>query len=98
MKNFPMADESKSRIKRLEEKGWVKQFVANEPRLSEAVELYKEAGFEVHLEPLPKGQECEACVSPGEAKECRVCFDGSEDLYKIIFTRRKTLGSEKLLL
>jgi hypothetical protein len=95
-----MADESKSRIKRLEEKGWVKQFIANEPRLSEAVELYREAGFEVHLEPLSKRQECEACVSPEEPKECRVCFDGSEDLYKIIFTRRKplgrkTLGSEK---
>jgi len=84
-----MADESKSKIKRLEEKGWTRQFIANEPRLSEALELYKEAGFEVHLEPLPKGQECEACAGPQESKECRVCFDGFEDLYKIIFTRPK---------
>jgi len=84
-----MTDESKLRIKKLEEKGWIKQFIANEPRLSEAVELYQGAGFEVHLEPLPKGQECETCAGPEEPKECRVCFDGFEDLYKIIFTRAK---------
>jgi hypothetical protein len=87
-----MKDESKLRIKELEEKGWIKQFIANEPRLSEAVELYKGVGFEVHLEPLPKGQECETCAGPEERQECRVCFDGFEDLYKIIFTRA---GKEK---
>ena len=84
-----MTDESELRIKNLEEKGWTKQFIANEPRLSEAVELYKRAGFEVHIEPLPKGQECEACAGPEEPKECHACFDGFEDLYKIIFTRPK---------
>jgi hypothetical protein len=84
-----MTDENKLRIKKLEEEGWIKQFIANEPRLSEAVELYKGAGFEVHLEPLPKGEVCETCAGPEEPKECRVCFDGFEDLYKIIFTRAK---------
>jgi len=84
-----MTDENKSRMKKLEEKGWIKQFIANEPRLSEAVELYKGAGFEVHLEPLPKGEVCETCAGPEEPKECLVCFDGFEDLYKIIFTRAK---------
>jgi len=84
-----MKDESQLRIKKLDEKGWIKQFIVNEPRLSEAVELYQGAGFEVHLEPLPKGQECETCAGPEEPKECRVCFDGFEDLYKIIFTRAK---------
>jgi hypothetical protein len=69
-----MTDENKSRIKKLEEEGWIKQFIANEPRLSEAVELYRVAGFEVHLEPLPKGQECETCAGPEEPKECRVCL------------------------
>jgi hypothetical protein len=84
-----MTDESKLRIKELEEEGWIKQFVANEPRLSEAVELYREAGFEVHIEPLAEGQECETCAGHEEPRECRVCFDGFEDLYKIIFTRAK---------
>ena len=75
------------KIQKLEQKGWIKQFIASEPRLSEAVELYREAGFDVHLEPLPKGQECETCAAPEEPKECRVCLEGVEDQYKIIFTR-----------
>jgi hypothetical protein len=78
-----------SGVEKLEREGWVKQFVANEPRLSEAVELYKEAGFDVHLEPLPKSQGCEACAGPEEKGECRVCFEGFEDQYRIIFTRRR---------
>ncbi len=84
-----MTNEGKKRIEKLEEEGWIRQFATNEPRLSEAVELYKEAGFEVHLEPLPKEEKCEACPGPEEPKECRVCFDGFEDQYKIIFTRAK---------
>ena len=84
-----MSGEGKSRMDELEEQGWVKQFVASEPRLSEAVELYKESGFEVYLEPLPKGQECSPCAGPEKEGqgECRVCFDGFEDLCRIIFTR-----------
>ena len=82
-----MTTESKLKIKKLEQKGWVKQFIASEPRLGEAVAVYKDAGFDVHLEPLPKGHECETCAGPEEPKECRVCFDGVEDQYKIIFTR-----------
>jgi hypothetical protein len=76
-------------VEKLEREGWVKQFVANEPRLSEAVELYKETGFDVHLEPLPKGQGCEACPGSEEKGECRVCFEGFEDQYRIIYTRRR---------
>ncbi len=92
-----MGSESPSRKEELEKDGWVMQFVAGEPRLSEAVDLYRELGFEVHLEPLPKGQECDACsgMEGHEAKgECRVCFDGFEDQYKIIFTRRQK-GTEQ---
>jgi hypothetical protein len=55
--------------------------------LSEAVELYREAGFEVHLEPLPAEHGCESCAGPEEDGKCRVCFEGVEDQYKIIFTR-----------
>jgi hypothetical protein len=87
-----MAKESKSRVEQLEKEGWVKQFVANEPRLSEAADLYMESGFDVHLEPLAKGQECDICAGAEDQKEqgeCRVCFEGFEDQYKIIFTRRR---------
>ncbi len=87
-----MGSKSPSRIEELEKEGWVKQFVASEPRLTEAANLYIELGFEVHLEPLPKGQECTTCsgTEGHEAKgECRVCFEGFEDQYRIIFTRRK---------
>jgi hypothetical protein len=77
----------KSRIEQLEQEGWTKRFVANEPRLSESVELYKESGYEVHLEPLPKETECESCVGDGKADKCRICFEGFEDQYRIIFTR-----------
>ena len=85
-------NEEKSGVTTLEKEGWTRRFVAGEPRLSEAVEVYNQAGFEVCLQPLPtKERECEAC--PGEenshqnGKECRVCFEGFEDQYKIIFTR-----------
>lgn len=76
-------------IEKLEKKGWSKQFVANEPRLSEAVEMYKEAGHEVHLEPLPKEPSCGTRGGTEEEGECRVCFEGFEDQYMIIFTRPK---------
>ena len=85
-------NEEKSRVTTLEKEGWTRRFVAGEPRLSEAVEVYNQAGFEVYLQPLPtKERECETC--PGEedshqdGDECRVCFEGFEDQYKIIFTR-----------
>ena len=80
-------NKDRSRIEILESEGWTKQFIANDPRLSEAVELYRETGFEVHLEPLPKVPECENCAEEGDADECRICYEGVEDQYKIIFTR-----------
>jgi len=85
-------NEKRSRITTLEKEGWTRRFVADEPRLSEAVEVYKQAGFEVCLQPFPSDErESETC--PGEEKsdqgekECRICFEGSEDQFKIIFTR-----------
>ncbi|MGE5841998.1 MAG: hypothetical protein ACM335_06955 [Deltaproteobacteria bacterium] len=87
-----MGNESRLRVEELEREGWVKQFTASEPRLSEAVALYLEAGFEVHLEPLEEESACDTCESAehrGEQGECRVCFQGFEGQYKIIFTRRR---------
>jgi hypothetical protein len=87
-----MGNDRRSNLGELEKQGWVRQFVASEPRLSEAAALYGELGFDVHLEPIRKGQDCDTCSGTEEHKdkgECRVCFDGFEDQYKILFTRRR---------
>ena len=63
--------------------GWVRQFVADPPRLDDAVEEYRELGFEVRLEPLdPAG-----CVADGG---CAACFQQPEVAarFRVIFTRR----------
>ena len=85
-------NEKKSRIAILEKEGWTRRFVAGEPRLSEAVEAYNQAGFEVCLRPFPTEEnECENCPdevkSKQDIKECRTCFRESKEQYKIIFTR-----------
>ncbi len=89
-------DREKAIVKALEQQGWTRQFVANEPRLSEAVEMYKEARFEVHLEPLPPQPK-----QPAEEKcdldaDCHQCFEGFEDQYKIIFTRPGESNTDRL--
>ena len=63
--------------------GWVKQFMADQPRLGEAVEEYRELGFEVRLEAVdPAG-----CAAEGG---CVACFQSPEAAarFKVIFTRR----------
>ena len=84
-------DTHESILEKLEKEGWERQFVANEPRLSEAVDLYKETGYEVHLEPIPKADN--PSELPMVGSECTTCFDGNEDQYKIIFTRPSKDGS-----
>jgi hypothetical protein len=66
--------------------GWEKRFIASEPRLAEMVEMYKEIGFEVHLEPLPPKEEMDE-KSCGESG-CTACFDVDRKRYRIIFTRQ----------
>lgn len=63
--------------------GWVKQFLADEPRLSEAVEEYRELGFEVRLEEVDPA----ACAA---SSGCAACFASPElaARFKVIFTRR----------
>ena len=80
-----------SKLEKLVNEGWTRQFVANEPRLSEAVELYKETGYEIHLEPMPPASN--PSDLPMVGSECTTCFDGNEDQYKIIFTRPAKDGS-----
>ncbi|RPI79698.1 MAG: hypothetical protein EHM45_01825 [Desulfobacteraceae bacterium] len=80
----------------LVQEGWERKFIACEPRLSEAAALYREIGFEVRLEPLPPKSECSPCAGAkeGPSGECRVCFEGVEDQYRIIYIRP---GKEKKL-
>ena len=69
-----------SRQDQLAAEGWIKQFITDEPHLSEAVEEYQELGFEVLLEP----------IDPQEmTEECTTCLMGACDRYKTIYTRRK---------
>ncbi|MEM1538579.1 MAG: hypothetical protein QXQ28_05865 [Candidatus Nezhaarchaeales archaeon] len=63
-----------------EKDGWVRRFVADEPRLSEAVKLYESLGYEVKLEP----------VTPNELSEvCGSCVMAECGRYRVIYTRPK---------
>ena len=63
------------------DQGWQRCFIADEPRLSEAVETYEELGFEVKLVP----------VSPGDA-ECTECMMQTPERFKMIYTRKRADG------
>ena len=65
-----------SREVELKKEGWEKRFTADDPRLSEAVEQYREIGFEVLLEPVDTSSE-----------DCTSCLTLFSDRYKTIYTR-----------
>ena len=67
-----------SREEELKKDGWEKRFTTDEPRLSEAVEQYREIGFEVLIEPVDTSSE-----------ECTSCMVVIADRCKTIYTRRK---------
>lgn len=71
----------------LKKQGWVKQFVADEPRLSEAVELYKSLGYEVRLEPVDFDEVSEEC------RKCLLYQDCSR--YRVIYIRPSSKGEAK---
>lgn len=65
--------------------GWERRTVAQEPRLSELVELYEEMGFLVRVEPLTLDDAM--CKATG----CTQCFDDPATLEatKVIYTKKK---------
>lgn len=75
------------REQELTDAGWERRFVASEPRLAEAVELYESIGFEVLLDPLPSEEEMKG--GGCEEKGCTACFDVDRERYRIIYTRAK---------
>ena len=87
-----------SRLDDLRAHGWTRRFTACEPRLSEAAAAYEEAGFEILLAPLSPKAEGDPRAGGAENGECRMCFTGSGDRYRTLFTRRRNgprAGSEK---
>lgn len=70
----------KQREEELKGLGWIRQFVTDEPRLSEAVELYKSLGYEVLLEE----------ASLDEVNQiCKNCLPSDCGKYKIIYIKKK---------
>jgi hypothetical protein len=65
-----------TREEELRKEGWEKRFTTDEPRLSEAVEQYKEIGFDVLVEPVDTA-----------SFECTACMSGVSDRTKTIYTR-----------
>ncbi len=56
--------------------GWTRCFIADEPRLSEAVETYLELGLEVRLVPVPEDE-----------AQCSECMRLAPERYRLILTR-----------
>ena len=69
----------------LAREGWVRQFTASEPRLSEAVELYESMGYDVRVE-----------QEDGSGRACNVCFGESSEQYKVIYIRPKADAEDQL--
>lgn len=65
----------------LESQGWQRCFVADEPRLSEAIATYRELGFDVRLVPVPL-----------ESDACTECMKAAPDQFRLIYTRRLAEG------
>lgn len=75
-----MAEKKMTREEKLSAEGWTKTSTLDEPRLSEAVEMYKQLGMEVLVEPV---------VIDPDSEKCQMCFEQFCDRYKTIWTRRE---------
>lgn len=78
------------REQELADAGWERRFIASEPRLGEALELYESIGFDVLLDPLPSEDEMKGAGC--EEKGCTACFELDRERYRIIYTRAKQAG------
>ena len=67
---------------RLEEQGWTQRFTAIGIRLQESIELYRQLGYEVHLEPANLSEE------QVELEACKHCFVTTQA--RTIYTRSPT--------
>lgn len=67
----------------LEGDGWERRFITDVDRADEAVELYSQLGFEVHVEPVL------ASELGGDCNECALVATCQ---FKTIYTRTNRLG------
>lgn len=58
--------------------GWERRFIYDEPRLSEAVEIYRELGLDVVL----------LAVAPDDV-DCSECMKEDPGRYRVIYTRAR---------
>ncbi len=65
--------------------GWQKQSTNDEPHLSELAEMYKDIGYDVHLEPF----------HPEEEPGCTECMKLQADQYKTIYIRSQRPPAER---
>jgi hypothetical protein len=73
----------------LQEQGWTRRFSALGRRLNEAVELYRQLGFEILLEPTDLDEE--HASSAGGCESCIVTT-----LARTIYTRpRRTINTDE---
>ena len=77
------------REEELAKEGWRKQFMTNEPRLSEAVEQYEALGFEVRLEAVDLDE---------DDGTCKACLRLAPDEFKVIYTRKPPPANDEELL
>ncbi|MEW6742200.1 MAG: hypothetical protein AB1486_05535 [Planctomycetota bacterium] len=68
-----------TREEELRRAGWERRATYDEPRLSEMVSLYREIGFEVHLEPL----------EPADLTTCSECLRQNPDQFRTIYVRKE---------
>ena len=59
--------------------GWERRFIADPERAREVVELYRQAGFEVRVEPA---------VPEDLREECESCWLVTGGYFRAIYTRR----------
>ena len=69
-----------TRQEALSNSGWQRKATYDEPRLSEMVDMYREIGLQVHLEPF----------NPEEEPGCTDCMASAPGQYKTIYTRKKS--------
>jgi hypothetical protein len=82
-------NESQISGNQLQDEGWTRRFTALGRRLNEVVELYRELGFEVRLEPVDLDQE--ETMSVESCKDCFVTIQA-----RTIYTRPKIKDSKAL--
>ncbi len=58
--------------------GWEFKYIGDEPRLSEQVDLFREIGFEVRIEPF-NADECRGCTE---------CFEDSPEQFMLLYVRK----------